>query len=837
MSLTAPAGLRPRAALGGILVGIVLAPLFPAAEAGTPTAVLDGGTLDGLANAISMDNGLLAAVVTKDGALEIQNDNEFFVYDVRSGSQYWSEDDSTLNGLLAEGKAVVAFAKGTPSGPNGPYVVAAEEVGATTGKTWFVFNRDPTSDRQAVASVGGHNDVRDLAISDNGEVIGVARGNVSSPSQNEQVGLYRYRGSTGGLEHVWNFTLFGTTSVGTAYDVAVSGNGQFLVAGADRAAAAQTAGAIYVFNTGATVPNKGLGAVAILRYPHQNVTDPVKKVAISGAGKYFVAADSDDSGSNIHFCTNRYPDGGNWIGCVQSKVEGQATSLALAYHGNDFAVGTDRGEVWMYKVRRDEQPEATVPSGTGRGSNHLLLGKFRTDGGAVASLAFSYNGQFLVAAGTNALYGFANTSAEPAWIRPLSVAGVAKPVVGADVSWDAERIAAIADNRLWIFQQTRGVTLTPDEPRKLGSPGVRHQFRITVTNTGSNADNFTLGVVPPSTPAGTWSDVRLNGSYAFLLPDRSLDMVLDATAPDNTLPGIYKISVEATSQNLVALGRLNEARKTLDVELEIGRVYGVELTPEVRDDKLNPGETKQFPFTLRNAGNADDIIRLTATDAGRSPGTQWSWSVVPDRVALAAFQSTTVNVEVRAIEVEDGDFLKLRVLGEAKEGEVDERDDTTLIVRVNPRFDAQLTPERADVSIEPGQPLLVNLSVKNLGNTGDTFTILNTTDPRNPVGWRISFSPSPPVATLDRQKTGTVRMTIRAPQAAQPGDVVTVNLELRSAGLDAKVDQTSVVATVVPKSVGGFLGLPGFEPLLLALAVGLAGRRAFIGAGRGRRRR
>jgi len=800
----------------------------------------NGYEVDGRVNGVSMDWGRTVAVVAKDGSAQDLQDRELFAFRLEPPQQaglLWSEEDTCPTCLLVEGKRLVRFARGSAQSGPGALLVAVDEENAAQ-RNWYVYGWQGT---QPLASRASASPINGIAISD-GTSVGhtvavVSDGTGTAPPGRNQTSIYTYSG--GAIQHVTNFTVFSQVgTVAAAHAVDISSSGRFVVVGATRHVAAPApAGAVYLFDANAAGVGPNNPAPALLsRETHNqwgNMTSPIRHVAIAGDGRYFVAADEASPG-RVYLCTNRHAINEPWVRCdAQFSVEGRITALAISFHGNNFAVGTDAGDVYTWRINRDDRSNAQNANAGDVGSSATPLGPWRGaqagSRAAISSLAYSFNGQWLVAGGTH-LYGFVNSTIDPVWQLPLVVPGtggavVASPVLGVAISHDGQRIVAVADQpasggtpakgRVFAFQQSFGVDLSADPASRTTQPGSVARYLVTVRNTGSNADNFRLEVIPPTQPRA-WS-ATLNATTVALPPGRDVRLFLNVTVPDDVLPETYITTVRAESLGSVAAGGSSVASSSVAVPTVVGRVYGVEVTPRTQETVVNPGERRDVRLTLRNTGNGEDTIRFAVTAVGRSPGTEWATRLEPDGlVTIPAFGTREVLLEVRSIRAADGDFVDLSFVAEASRGEVGIRDTAKVLVRVNPRFGGSVEIERTDLLLAPGEAAVVNLTVENHGNTRDVFRIENRTEPRNPVGWRLSLSSQ--TVVLDRLgDKGVVRLRVTAPSAAQAGDEITIFVDVFSQGEEGRrVDQKSLVARVGERG-GGFLGLPGFEPLLLVV--------------------
>ena len=188
-----------------------------------------------------------------------------------------------------------------------------------------------------------------------------------------------------------------------------------------------------------------------------------------------------------------------------------------------------------------------------------------------------------------------------------------------------------------------GLELQLAEGPETAAAGTAAEFVIKVQNQGNGRDTFTL-------TAG----VDEGWTYEFDGPAaevRSGDFSLDTltlTVPRGTPAGEHTVLVRAVS------GADPATAYELELTIYVEQYFGVELSAEETQDKLETGNYSQFTIQVNNTGNGEDSFVLKADDS--LPRT-WRITVRPSVVQIPANGSVQVLVKVRPpVDVAEGAY-------------------------------------------------------------------------------------------------------------------------------------------------------------------------------------
>lgn len=495
-----------------------------------------------------------------------------------------------------------------------------------------------------------------------------------------------------------------------------------------------------------------------------------------------------------------------------------ASRVALSGDGERFAAASG-SKVFFYRHLNDSR----IGESFGEPCSSTLSGCFDL-GAPVTDLVYDEKGTLLVALAGNKVFGFGPTRSAPIWVFDATASdkgALDGPLRKVSVSDDGRRIVVAGKTKVMsyvtrtsvsaAFEQQGQLPIVPQNPLTLP---------LKVTNTGSLPDNYTFVV---RRPVG-WNGE--NPGDLALLPDESGVVNLTVDAPLGTNPGIFSVSVEVRSK-LLADHRKDNLLTTASLNLTVPRAVNLLVTTAEERFTIAAGEERTIPVTIRNQGNAEGLVNLSATQQ-LSGGSSWDVRFARDQVPISAGGEQTVNMLVLAPRTGASGERNLLTI-HAKEGTlVDAIRNITLYV--DPEFRAELTASNASLAFAAGELQTVRVTIHNRGNTDDTYNVTGlVSPPAYQNDWR--FTIDTPSLTIERGASKTVTVTIR-PGVAEPRDA-SLNIRAISQGSLAEEEGTisiSLVAKpreVTPTEDGFDIPAPGATLVvsMVALAVLLARTR------------
>jgi hypothetical protein len=176
----------------------------------------------------------------------------------------------------------------------------------------------------------------------------------------------------------------------------------------------------------------------------------------------------------------------------------------------------------------------------------------------------------------------------------------------------------------------KGVDVSISPSSKDGAPGATLTYTVTVANTGSEADSYSLTV---SDNAG-WGPTLSGSSISNLDSDTSQTVTLTVTIPSTADNGARdNITVTATSQTD---NTVSDSDSCVAHSVEIVTVGGVQVLISPISQSGKTGETLNFSITVTNTGSSTDTFALTTTDTN-----SWGSTLSISSTTLAPGDSRT----------------------------------------------------------------------------------------------------------------------------------------------------------------------------------------------------
>ncbi|HWG90981.1 MAG TPA: hypothetical protein VNZ52_09070 [Candidatus Thermoplasmatota archaeon] len=786
--------------LPALLVGspTVLAAPPKAQTWATTTQVPPGGPVLAFAASDTVDSmavGTDTRTLATSGQ-DDQFDDDFFAYNFTRGFAYAFDDvpegagglggnptqtSQRLARINSEATRVVAASADGRMIAGGATYTDTENVfvmNARTGANWSKRIAEP---------------VTGLALSANGGVLAVSAGDGTTGK------LYLF--TTGGT----GSQVFAGGHPGVLTSVAMSGDGQWIVAGGREVVGGLSYGALSLYHY------SGLGVSRVWNATLPGVDDSiVHHVRMSRDGTLFTAV-TQAGGILV------YPNQAESTALRGSVGLGRSlvTATAMSHDGRAFAVGNGTAIV-LFALNANGDIAQRWSYGLGASQ-------------PVRALSLSADGTYLAAANGK---GFAFHAAEPVPI--WTIAGL-NDVRGIALSADGARVALADGSRVYAYDATRafgfGLVTSPGREDLAANYTIRNDVPLSipvkVRNDGSIAQTFQLGV-----NASGGIATLLEPTLFTLRPGESIEANLTLVAR-NAGTGTLQAVVSATAPGAIP------KNATLALNVEPIRAFAVQLLGDL-SRQVKQGDTDEVALLLANTGNVPATVTLGVRQRG-TPSATWEYTLSGADASgvLQVPAKSTTTTRLRILVPSDApDGARMNVTVSAVSGQT--RFSETISYLVNPVTSFESSLDGASRLVEPGKAAKYVINVRNTGTTDAVIRVgtLIEDGPTDLRGWNVNVDEYSFV--VPKGKTYKLNVTVTVPGGREPGakDVIgetlrsVVNLSLADKPLEWK-NHTLVVKvkepTPKPPTVNQQNNVPapgfGLAGLLLALAAFAARRQ------------
>lgn len=564
--------------------------------------------------------------------------------------------------------------------------------------------------------------------------------------------------------------------------LAFSGDGKVLVVGTTR-------GLLFLDVYGSKPTSLVQSAAPI------DTTGAVTKVIVSRTGSAVVAGTTDGI-YYVPLVNHRPQSGATWNRGVTDGV----SDVAMSLDGERFAAASGT-RIHFYRHIEGPLVAEQLPASHDAGAR-------------VNDIAYDSSGSLLVAVAGDSVLGFGPAKTTPLWTfkaTETARGALDLPLRKVAVSDSGERFVVAGRTKLMAYTNVVSATASFGNAGPVSVvPATPLATAFTLTNTGSLPDNYTFVV---KAPVG-WS--ATSPSNLALDPDQSAPVNLTVEAPPGTAPGVYPLTVELRSR-ATSGGHLTTAFLNLSLP------RAVALALDTQDEKvlLRQGGEETVTFTVRNLGNAEGLVNLSATQAV-SDGSSWGARFSQDQVRIAAGASADVDLVLTA-PAQGASGARNVVTVRAREGDTEAV--RVVTAYVNAQFGAEVSTGNTSVEFKPGESRTLSVTIRNTGNTEDTFNVTYTvTPPLAESDWKVTLAEDLKV-TLAQGASKTISVAIR-PAVAEPRDA-SLTLRAVSQGSPALAENSAVVilasrpADATPTEDGSS-PIPAPSPLALLALVGVA---------------
>lgn len=470
-----------------------------------------------------------------------------------------------------------------------------------------------------------------------------------------------------------------------------------------------------------------------------------------------------------------------------------ANAVAIRDDATAFAIGHEAGRLRLYSL----DPATGLP-----GDTTVSMITERSGLGSIDDLAFSGDGRYLAVRsdGTVRLYYTGGGALDEMWSDTRS--SVADSL---DIDGDGDHVAIGSGTTVVLYDAIHSIT--PTLPSASQQPGTTRSYDLVYRNNGNRAEALNLQAQPPSGVT-----VSLSPPDFTLLPGASRTVQATVTVPAAWAPGSLQVPMR------LSINGGADGTPTTNLALTVPTVHKVVLAAPDGDNKgANGGSPATFTVNVANEGNAGETVALSLSGLDG-----WTGDVEPDSLTLAPGDDEDVTVTLQPpAGAADGTTLLAQL-----RGSVAGTEHLELRATVGANFAVRLSAP-AGITLNPGVNGVVQLTVRNDGNTVDDVLV---TMPTLPTGWLGGFAGGQAETQLSDLAVGesrTVEATVRPPADAVSEVPTQLTFRAQSLGEPERTSDARVLFTVESASSsttggdggGGGNGIPGLSPLLLAAAL------------------
>lgn len=358
-----------------------------------------------------------------------------------------------------------------------------------------------------------------------------------------------------------------------------------------------------------------------------------------------------------------------------------------------------------------------------------------------------------------------------------------------------------------VYFHASNVEFTPTHLRTL--PNSTLSWSVTALLPADGSLDWNMATAQMIQSGWEWSgtgDVTVDGTTVELTgtPGTTATGTIALTLPVNAVPQRH---VFTAAESTEVHHELNFSMQVLQVFRSAATILEPSLSPGESAVLLPVNETQSILLRLENPGNGEDTFLLTASvkaDASMNPQPQVDFVIYNAQRTLGPLATTIATVDV--VLSEDIPALAPFELEFTwtSQGEQNIAATTTLPIKAEPDYQWRL----ADVSfnselIAPGEDVVVEFNITNIGNTPDVLTLTPTFTVQH-AGNDTSVWSTPPTTTdvFEVNATRSLNVTFSVPDSAWFETQASLSIGLYSG--DVYVGESTVEFSVVHASAWRF---------------------------------
>ena len=335
-----------------------------------------------------------------------------------------------------------------------------------------------------------------------------------------------------------------------------------------------------------------------------------------------------------------------------------------------------------------------------------------------------------------------------------------------------------------------GVDLGTIQDTKAAFPGKTVFFSVTVKNTGNSDDVFDFDIT------GTSANWVTAIAPLTVEPGRTISIDVNVTPPPDAKNGQYTFTINCSSETQ------GDAFDLLVLKATINVFHGLTVTLDKTNVDSRPNATERVLVSVKNTGNVNDTFDV------RALGTYAAWVTLANATLSTvpgASGVCTATVRVPA-NITSGDYV---IRFEAKSRAGLNVTETEYVVHITLSYGSLLTAARTATPAAPNTTITPGATIKNTGNTVDTFDIvvsklpsdlwtyvLPFADVRIQPGAAVTFNVT--INVPDGLRAGTyqviLKATSRSSPAPAPSTTVPLNVTIAFAVSASGPDLTTTIA-------------------------------------------
>lgn len=309
-------------------------------------------------------------------------------------------------------------------------------------------------------------------------------------------------------------------------------------------------------------------------------------------------------------------------------------------------------------------------------------------------------------------------------------------------------------------------------------PGETLTYQITITNTGTEDDTFTI-----STQNNEWPVTVSQSTIGPLTPNASEQFTVRVEAAINSQQG------DSDTVDIIATSRANTYKSDSQALVTtINIIPGVSISPENAIRTGMPGQSISYTFQVANTGNFTDTFIAEVSHT-------WPFTLTSQTPfgPLAAGSEHTINAIVSIpITATNGSFNTSSLV-------IRSQNDPMISTTASARVNVNTTPISPGVNVSPkedfsrgapGEAVIYELEITNTGDYSDTFSA------EIDSVWPITLTPLPPIGPFIPGEESSLTVSVQIPITVTAGEINVSTISFHS-GHDTYVFDTTRLTTQV----------------------------------------